>query len=149
MCHALKILHFVLLLHTVNALSKSNPPWSWNCFCCALSRFCRTFSLLVHKARHVLFSNQRVFRLEVWLLPSLISVHLIYCSCHSFSNSLLLSVASGIFAGSSAHQLVHHRHRSKKLLNYYLMKLKSKKIPSGACQQTPPSPLEACAFRTC
>ena len=47
---------------------------SWNSFCCALSRFCRTFFLLVHKARHVLFANQPLFWLKVWLLPSLISV---------------------------------------------------------------------------
>ena len=48
LCHSFRILHFTLLLHTLNALSKSSFPRSWNSFCCALSRFCRTFSLLVH-----------------------------------------------------------------------------------------------------
>ena len=91
-------------------------PRSWNSFCCALIRFCRTFSPLVHKARHVLFASQRVFCLKVWLLPSLISICPIrfvlavlsltlYC-CLWFLEYLL------------ANQLVHHWHRSKKLLNY-------------------------------
>ena len=46
-------------------------------FMLCFTRFCGTFSLLVHKAKQVVFANQWVCQLEVWLLPSLFLVRLI------------------------------------------------------------------------
>ena len=46
-------------------------------FMLCFTRFCGTFSLLVHKAKQVVFANQWVFQLEVWVLPSLFLVRLI------------------------------------------------------------------------